>query len=226
MSDDLLDRVEVGPAEGAAACVIWLHGLGADGHDFEPIVPELGLPSETVRFVFPHAPVQPVTLNGGMRMRAWYDLVSLGNNAPEDRDGIAANAAHVEALIAHEKARGIAANRLVMAGFSQGGALALHVGLRHAERLAGIMALSSYLPLADHLADEASSANADAPIFMAHGTGDPVLPYELGSTSRDRLERHGYDVDWNEYPMQHEVSVEEVRAVGDWLTRVLGLRQG
>ncbi len=224
MTDELLDRVELGPSEQAEACVIWLHGLGADGHDFEPIVPELRLPTESVRFVFPHAPSQPVTLNGGISMRAWYDLLDIGLNAPQDRDGITANARHVEALMAHEKARGLAADRLVLAGFSQGGAMALHTGLRHGEALAGILALSSYLPLHDSLADEANPANAATPICMAHGTGDPVLPFELGTTSRDELESHGYNIDWYEYPMQHEVCLEEIRAIGQWLTRVLALK--
>jgi phospholipase/carboxylesterase len=224
MSDELLDRVEVGPSEDASACVIWLHGLGADGHDFEPIVPELGLPPDTVRFIFPHAPTQPVTLNGGMRMRAWYDLTGIGPDAPEDREGIQANARHIAALIDHEKARGVPAERMIMAGFSQGGAMALHVGLRHPERLAGMIALSSYLPSHETVADEASQANADTPIFMAHGTGDPVLPFELGTNSRDELERQGYNVDWYEYPMQHEVALEEIRALGQWLNRTLGLK--
>jgi len=224
MANELLDWVEVGPGEDAQACVIWLHGLGADGHDFEPIVPELGLPADTVRFIFPHAPTQPVTLNGGMRMRAWYDLVRIDLDAPQDREGIIATARHIEALIAHEKERGIAAERLILAGFSQGGAMALHAGLRHPQRLAGIVGLSCYLPLADSLPDEASRANASTPLFMAHGTGDPVLPFELGTQSRDTLEEHGYNVDWYEYPMQHEVCLEEIRALGQWLNRLLGLK--
>lgn len=223
MSDELLERVEVGPGEDASACVIWLHGLGADGHDFEPIVPELGLPEGAVRFVFPHAPVQPVTLNGGMRMRAWYDLAGIGADAPQDREGIVANARHIEALLDHERARGVPAHRLLLAGFSQGGAMALHVGLRHRERLAGILALSSYLPLHDSLVSEASSANKDTPVFMAHGTDDPVLPFELGTHSRDELNGHGYTVEWHEYPMQHEVCLEEIRAIGQWLKRVFAL---
>ena len=224
MANELLDWVEVGPGEDAQACVIWLHGLGADGHDFEPIVPELGLPAGTVRFIFPHAPTQPVTLNGGMRMRAWYDLVRIDLDAPQDREGIIATARYIEALIAHEKERGIAAERLILAGFSQGGAMALHAGLRHPQRLAGIVGLSCYLPLADSLPDEASRANASTPLFMAHGTGDPVLPFELGTQSRDTLEEHGYNVDWYEYPMQHEVCLEEIRALGQWLNRLLGLK--
>ncbi|WP_440996727.1 alpha/beta hydrolase [Arhodomonas sp. SL1] len=223
MNDELLESVEVGPAEGATASVIWLHGLGADGHDFEPIVPELGLPdTAAVRFVFPHAPVQPVTLNGGMAMRAWYDLYGLGESMTEDARGIAASQARIEALIRREHERGVPARRLVLAGFSQGGAAALHTGLRHPERLAGIMGLSTYLPLRERLG-EADAANAETPLFLAHGTMDPVLPFELGRTSKEHLEAAGYAVEWHEYPMQHAVCLEEIRAVGAWLRRVLGL---
>jgi phospholipase/carboxylesterase len=213
-------ELETGPAPTAA--VIWLHGLGADGHDFEPIVPELDLPDAlTVRFVFPHAPMQPVTINGGAVMRAWYDVYALEGERREDADGVRASQARVEALIAREKARGIPAARLVLAGFSQGGAIALQTGLRHGERLAGIMALSTYLPVASTLAAEASPANRAVPIFMAHGVDDPLIPIERAAMSRRRLETAGYAVEWHEYPMAHAVCMEEIADVSAWLPRVL-----
>lgn len=222
MSDELLDCVEAGARDNATASVIWLHGLGADGHDFEPIVPELHLPRElSVRFIFPHAPVQPVTLNGGMSMRAWYDILALSGDARQDAEGIRAAATHVHRLIARENDRGVPTRRIVLAGFSQGGAVALHTGLRHPERLAGIMGLSTYLPLADTLADERSAANSDTPMFMAHGTQDPVLAFELGQRSREHLEAMGYTLEWHEYPMEHAVCPPEIQAVSSWLQQVL-----
>lgn len=221
---EALETLEAGAVEEARAAVIWLHGLGADGHDFEPIVPELGLPQgHGVRFVFPHAPVRPVTINGGVAMRAWYDIYGIGAGYPEDDAGIRAGAAAVEALIAREQERGVPPERVVLAGFSQGGAVALHTGLRHSRRLAGIMALSTYLPLRETCAEELSEANRGLPVFMAHGTYDPVLPYSLGDRSRELLEGIGYPVEWHSYPMEHQVCLEEVRAIGAWLTRVLGL---
>jgi phospholipase/carboxylesterase len=196
--------------------VIWLHGLGADGHDFEPIVPELGL-ELPVRFVFPHAPVRPVTINGGMAMRAWYDIMGFDRNAKEDAAGIRASAAAVTELIDHEIGRGIPAERIALAGFSQGGAIALHTALREPRALAGVLALSTYLPLANTLASERSAANAEIPIFMAHGTQDSVLPLALGESSRRALETLGYAVDWHAYPMPHSVCLEEIGAIGAWL---------
>jgi len=226
MSDSLLETVEVGPAS-ARASVLWLHGLGADGHDFEPIVPELALPADAaVRFVFPHAPVRPVTLNAGMRMRAWYDIQGLDRQARQDEAGLTEAAGHTRALIAREAERGVPPERLVLAGFSQGGAVALHAGLRHPERLAGIMGLSSYLPLRERLDAEAAAANRHTPILLAHGEHDPVLAFELGTASRDALQAAGYDVEWHQYPMEHQVCLEEIRAVGTWLRRVLALGQG
>lgn len=223
MSESLLETVEVGP-ESARASVLWLHGLGADGHDFEPIVPELGLPADAaVRFVFPHAPPRPVTLNAGMRMRAWYDIYGLDREARQDEAGLAEAAGHTRALIAREAERGVPPQRLVLAGFSQGGAVALHTGLRHPERLAGIMGLSTYLPLRERLAEEASPANRRTPVFLAHGEYDPVLAFPLGTGSRDALQAAGYDVEWHQYPMEHQVCLEEIRTVGTWLRRVLAL---
>jgi phospholipase/carboxylesterase len=201
--------------------VIWLHGLGADGHDFEPLVPMLGLPRRlALRFVFPHAPERPVTINMGARMRAWYDIVRLGGGA-EDSAGIHQSQALLEGLIARERERGIAPGRIVLAGFSQGGAIALHTGLRHAERLAGIMALSTYLPLPATLETDRSPANADVPIFMAHGLNDEMIGIARALASRDALEALGYAPVWHEYPMAHAVCEEEVTAIAGWLAGVL-----
>jgi phospholipase/carboxylesterase len=216
-----LDAIEIETARNPAASIIWLHGLGADGNDFAPIVPALKLPGAAIRFVFPHAPAQPVTINGGMRMRAWYDITD-GAIRREDESGVRASQTLIEALIAREKERGTAANRLVLAGFSQGGAIALQTGLRHSERVAGIMALSTYLPIADKFAAEASKANRDAPIFMAHGSHDPIIPLARAEQSRGLLQSLGYNVEWREYPMQHSVCPEEVSDISAWLGKVLG----
>jgi phospholipase/carboxylesterase len=220
-SHDLLPCVELGP-EQARASVIWLHGLGASGHDFEPIVPELGLPdSAAIRFVFPHAPPQPVTINGGMVMPAWYDIVSADFTRHEDAAGIRRSQQRLEHLIAREQERGVPAGHIVLAGFSQGGAIALHTGLRYPQRLAGILALSTYLPLADTLGAEASPANHELPIFMAHGLYDPLVPIELARASCERLRQAGYDPEWHTYAMEHTVCAEEIRDIGQWLRRIL-----
>ena len=212
------DAVVLAPATPATASVIWLHGLGADGNDFVPIVPELQLPPGlAVRFVFPHAPVRPVTVNNGMRMRAWYDIKELSASGATDEAGIRESAAILAKYIQHERDEGVAANRIVVAGFSQGGAIALHAALRHPERLAGVMALSTYLPLRKTLAAEATAVNRDLPILMCHGSFDPVLPLRLGTSSRDRLRAEGYAVDWKEYPMQHQVCLEEIQDIAAWL---------
>lgn len=217
----MLEAVEVETGNNPSASVIWLHGLGADGHDFEAIVPELDLPEVPIRFVFPHAPTQPVTINAGMVMRAWYDIGGPGRG--EDEAGVRASQTHVEALVAREKERGTPARRIVLAGFSQGGAMALHTGLRHRERLAGIMALSCRLPVADKLADEAQTANRDVPIFIAHGNVDPVVAIAQSQQSRDLLERQGYSVEWHEYRMPHAVIAEEIHDISVWLQKVLPL---
>ena len=218
----LLETLEIETGASPRAAVIWLHGLGADGHDFEPIVPELGLPAAlALRFVFPHAPHQAVTINGGAVMRAWYDVTGDGR---QDAVGIRASQVRVESLIARERARGVAARCIVLAGFSQGGAVALQTGLRHPERLAGILALSAYLPLPDTLAQEASEANRDLPIFMSHGTQDPVIPLSWAARSRDHLVALGYAVEWREYPMPHSVCAEEIEDVGRWLSGILPTR--
>jgi phospholipase/carboxylesterase len=219
---DLLPAIELETGPGPTASVIWLHGLGADGNDFVPIVPELALPpAPALRFIFPHAPVRAVTINNGMRMRAWYDIAAADLNNRADIAGVRQSAEQVEALIAREKARGMAAARIVLAGFSQGGAIALYAGLRHAERLAGILALSTYLVQADRLPAEAAAANRDVPIFMAHGTADPVVRFEWGVASRRALEANGNPVEWHQYPIEHSLCLEEVRAIGAWLARVL-----
>jgi phospholipase/carboxylesterase len=219
----MLQTLELETGRQPTAAVIWLHGLGADGHDFEPIVPELDLPDALpVRFVFPHAPMQPVTINGGMVMRAWYDIYQLEGKRREDDTGVQASQAAVEELLAREKARGIPAGRIVLAGFSQGGAIALQTGLRHAERLAGVMALSTYLPLGDTLAAEASAANRDVPIFMAHGRFDPLILIERARASRKALEALGYRVEWRDYSMEHSVSAQEIADIAVWLRGVLG----
>jgi phospholipase/carboxylesterase len=222
---DLLDTIEIETAPNPTASIIWMHGLGADGNDFMPIVGELDLSGvRPLRFVFPHAPMRAVTINNGSVMRAWYD-VSYGDlegrTKRPDEAGVRASQNEIGGLIAHESGRGIAAENIVLAGFSQGGAIALQTGLRYPQRLAGIMALSTYLPLAESLAHEAARANAKTPIFMAHGTQDPVLPYAMGSGSREFLGKMGYDVEWHEYPMPHSVCPEEVRDIGAWLQRVL-----
>jgi phospholipase/carboxylesterase len=210
------------PAPGAA--VVWMHGLGADGHDFESIVPHLGLPPDLgVRFVFPHAPPIPVTLNGGMVMRAWYDLVGQDlRRLRHDEAGIRRSARHIERLVERERARGVPPGRVVLAGFSQGGAMALFLGLRYPERLAGVLALSSFLPLPETLEAERSDANRNVPVLVCHGTHDPMVPEEFGRRTHEQLVRLGYPSEYEVYPMQHEVCMEEVRRVGRWLTDRLG----
>jgi phospholipase/carboxylesterase len=219
---DILPCVEVEPRGGGLAVtssVIWLHGLGADGHDFEPIVPYLGLDQDHggVRFVFPHAPKRPVALNMGVIMRAWYDIRAIDLRRDHDVEGIADSAGRIRALIARENARGIPTNRVVLAGFSQGGAMALYVGLRHPEKLGGILALSCYSILEDSLSTEASDANRGTKIFQAHGEWDPMVPLERGRASHDRLIQLGYDVEWRTYPMGHEVHPREIQDIGAWL---------
>jgi phospholipase/carboxylesterase len=218
---ELLEAIEIETAPQPAASVIWLHGLGADGNDFVPIVGELELPETPIRFVFPHAPVQPVTINAGMVMRAWYDVRGADLARREDERGVRASQTLVEALVARERARGTPARRIVLAGFSQGGAISLQTGLRHPERLAGIMALSCYVPIAESLAAEAHAANRDVPIFMAHGLYDPIVPIAAARRSRELLERLGYGVEWHEYPMPHSVTPQELDDIGAWLARAL-----
>jgi len=218
----MIDALEINPAQVATASVIWLHGLGADGHDFEPIVPELGLANDkAVRFIFPHAPVRPITINGGLAMRGWFDILGFDFNSAQDEKGIRESAAMVNHLIDQERSRNIPAERIILAGFSQGGAMALHCGLRHPETLGGIIALSTFLPLAEKLPQEINSVNQHIPIFMAHGSEDPLLPIQLGEASRDYLAQHQYQVEWHSYPMPHSVCPEEIVAIGEWLNNLL-----
>jgi phospholipase/carboxylesterase len=208
------EAVEIETGKNPSAAVIWLHGLGADGHDFEPIVPELEL-AKPVRFVFPHAPIRPVTINNGMRMRAWYDILQFGGG-PEDEAGIRASQKIVEQLIAAEKGK-----KVVLAGFSQGGAIVLQAALRHPERLAGVMALSTYLPLAMSVSAERSPENRDVPIFMAHGQYDDIIPIDRARRSREMLEGLGYPVTWKEYPMPHSVCAPEIADISAFLSTIL-----
>ena len=218
-----LEKIEIETGPNPTASIIVLHGLGADGNDFVPVAEELDLSSVgPVRFVFPHGPTRPVTINGGHVMRAWYDI--LGNDIAkrEDEAGLRESQALVEALIASETARGVKASRIVLAGFSQGCAMTFMAGLRHKERLGGLLGMSGYLPLADKTAAERSTANADVPIFQAHGSGDPVIAIARAEASRDALRALGYTVDWHEYPMQHSVCAPEIAEMNRWLLRVLG----
>jgi phospholipase/carboxylesterase len=214
-----LPSVEIETAPHPSHSVIWLHGLGADGNDFAPIVPELVSPTwPALRFVFPHAPVRPVTVNGGMPMRAWYDIVGVDLISRQDETGMRASIASVDTLIARENERGVPSDHILLAGFSQGGAIALSAGLRHAEKLAGVIALSTYLPLQDAFAAERSPANAQTPVFWGHGTADPIVPLTRGVSSRDLLQSLGYSVSWHTYPMPHSVCAEEVADLRQWMT--------
>jgi phospholipase/carboxylesterase len=216
----VFDGVEVETGPGPAWTVIWLHGLGADGHDFEPIVPELVEDDwPALRFVFPHAPVRAVTINGGVRMRAWYDILGLEIAQRQDESGVRESIRFVQELIARENARGVPSARIVLAGFSQGGAIALAAALRHPEPLAGVVALSTYLPIAESTAAERSEANRALPVFMAHGNLDPVVGHALGLMSRGYLEAQGYQVDWHSYAMPHSVCAEEIEDLARWLGR-------
>ena len=216
------DAVIIEPKSSHKASVIWLHGLGADGHDFEPIVPELGLANDLgIRFIFPHAPILPVTINGGMSMRAWYDVKSPNLREQEDSESIAESSSLINNYIETEINAGISSKKIILAGFSQGGAISLHTGLRYPSPLAGLLALSTYLPLPDQLINEASDENKNIPIMMAHGTFDPVIPVEQGRHSYKALKEHGYSVEWNEYPMQHAVCIEEIITIGKWIAALL-----
>jgi phospholipase/carboxylesterase len=220
---ELLEHIELATGAQPQATIIWMHGLGADGWDFMPVVRELPLPEGlALRFIFPHAPSRPVTINNGMEMRAWYDIAMSDLGRLPDEAGIRESQAAVERLIARERERGMPSERVILAGFSQGGAIALQAGLRHANRLGGIVVLSSYLPLEESLDAEAASANRATPILMAHGTDDPVIPIRLAELSRDALQRRGYEVEWHSWPMPHAVCGEEIAEVARFLMRVVG----
>ena len=216
----MVETIEVQTQPNPQLSVIWLHGLGASGHDFEPVVPYLAIPPQySVRYIFPHAPMRAVTINMGMRMRAWYDIAdpAIGHGT-EDRDGIEESAEIVRNLIRREQTRGLSSGQIVLAGFSQGGAIALYAGIRHHEPLAGIMALSTYLPLADTTENEANPVNSEIPILYCHGTLDPVISVSVAIRSKELLEKLGYDIEWKTYEIQHSVSPEEISDIGQWLT--------
>ena len=223
MSLDALPFVEVNPNGEHKASVIWLHGLGDSGNGFAPIVPELRMPDALgVRFIFPHAPVRPVTINNGMPMRAWYDIKTLDFNSRADIEGVQESAKQVETLIAEELAKGIPADKIVLAGFSQGGVIALHIATRTNTKFAGVMALSTYMCEADKLADEKTPANEATPILMCHGQQDEVVPLFLGHAAYKSLQSNGFNVSWQEYVMQHNVCAQEINDVSAWLCKVLG----
>ena len=220
MTRAVLPCVEVGPRGQAEGAVVWLHGLGADGHDFEPIVPWLRLPD--VRFVFPHAPLRPVTINGGVVMPAWYDITTLGEDGGEDAADVRESAQDVEALLARERQRGVPGGRIVLAGFSQGAAIALYSGVRHRETLAGIMVLSGYEVMAGSREAEASPANRRTPMLFGHGTEDPLVPVERGRAAHRAYATPEREAEWREYPMAHQVCDAEIADVRDWLHARLG----
>jgi phospholipase/carboxylesterase len=222
MAQALLETVEVETGAGPTASIVWMHGLGADGHDFEPAVPHLADQiGQPVRFLLPHAPVRPVTINSGMRARAWYDILGFDRRSGEDESGIRDSAAAIGALIERENQRGIAAARIVLAGFSQGGAMSLYIGARYPQKIAGIVALSCYLPVATQFAAERLAANQSTPIFMAHGSFDPMIEERRGLESCAVLKAAGYPVEWHSYRMAHAVCVEELAAISAFLKRVL-----
>lgn len=222
MSAQVLPYVEVNPNSKAKATVIWLHGLGDSGNGFAPIVPDLKLPDELgIRFVFPHAPTRPVTINNGMMMRAWYDITSLDFNNRADSQGVKESSAFVAALIEQEIAQGIPANKIVLAGFSQGGVIALNLGTRYEKTLAGIMSMSSYMSEPEKLSDEAHAANKNTPIFVAHGTYDDVVPIFMGNSAFKVLESNGYQATWHEYAMQHNVCMQQLNEISAWLKEKL-----
>lgn len=213
MMTEILSSVEITPAEQADACVIWLHGLGADGHDFEPVVPALNLPPElSVRFVFPHAPQQPVTINGGIVMRAWYDILEASLDRRIDLAGVDRSVERINTLIEREIGLGIPPSRIILAGFSQGGVIALEAAMHSDHKFAGVIALSTYL------ADPSSVPRGSLPIFMGHGTFDPIVPLALGENAAQTLTRSGYEVSWHTWPMEHSVNMEEIAEIGRWIT--------
>ncbi len=217
-SGDYLDCVEVTTSDNPQYSVIWMHGLGADGHDFEPIVPFLGLPAQkALRFVFPHALMRPITINGGAVMRAWYDIIEISTSRGQDEAGIRHSADKIGDLVNREIERGIPASRIVLAGFSQGGAMALHVGLRYPARLAGIMALSAYLLFPERLRKERADENTATPVFVGHGDQDPMVPLAFGRSMYEVLRDGGWPVEWHTYPVPHSVSQAEIADVGNWL---------
>lgn len=218
MTQTDLTCVEINPVTSAKATIIWLHGLGADGHDFESIVPQLQLADDlAIRFVFPHAPMRPVTLNGGMKMRAWYDVIALSKGGREDEPGIKQSAQLIQAFIARENQRGIATDKIILAGFSQGGAMALYCGLLYPEKLAGIIGLSAYVPLANDVRQNRHTANQQTPLFLAGGVYDPIVQHAWTREATEQLQQLNYPISWHTYPMEHSVCLEEIRDIGQWV---------
>jgi phospholipase/carboxylesterase len=215
----ILEKIISQTGNSAKIVIIWMHGLGADGHDFEPVVPQFAIPDLPIKFVFPHAPKIPVTINGGMVMRAWYDILMMDIGKHADKDGVLASEKLIHSLIDEQVALGFKHEQIVLAGFSQGGAMSLHVSTGLKEKIAGIIALSSYLPIPELLLEEKNTVNLNTPIFMGHGTQDPVVPYTLGESSRDALKNAGYKINWHSYPLQHGVSMEELSDIKEWLIK-------
>jgi len=217
-----LPHITIETAPDPDSAIIWLHGLGADGHDFEPIVPQLGLsPNARIRFIFPHAPAMPVTINGGYVMPAWYDIHQTDLGIQHDEAGIAVSTRSIQMLIDQQQMHGIQTSRIVLAGFSQGAAMALHVGLAQGEALGGVMALSGYLLLPNQIETHVCPEALNTPLFMAHGINDPVVPFGLGEAAHDKLQKLGLNIEWHSYPMQHQVCTKEVTAIGAWLNKIL-----
>lgn len=212
-----LEKIVSQTGDNPKIVIIWMHGLGADGNDFAPVVPQFHIPELPIKFVFPHAPKIPVTINGGMVMRAWYDILSMDIDSRADVEGVLASEKLVQKLIQEQIAQGFKYEQIVLAGFSQGGAMSLHVGTRLNNKIAGIIALSSYLPVSQFLLEDKNTSNLRTPIFMGHGTQDPVVPYSLGKSSRDKLIQAGYKIDWHNYPIQHGVSMDELTDIKQWL---------
>jgi phospholipase/carboxylesterase len=215
--------VEISPTTAARASIIWLHGLGADGYDLADIVSQLNFPAHLgIRSLFPHAPIRPITLNNGYPMRGWYDILGLDKHSNEDEQGIYAAEQSIHALIAHEESRGIPSHRIILMGFSQGGALALYSALRYPKTLGGVAALSAYLPIASTLTATANPTNKTIPILLAHGTKDMLVPYEFGEHARESLEKLHYTVQWHTYPMEHNICSQEIEDISTWLQSILG----
>lgn len=220
----LLNFIEINPAKTPKNCIIWMHGLGADGHDFVPVVEQLNLPENlSIRFVFPHAPLRPVTINNGYTMRAWYDITSLSLDQRIDQKGIVDSMMAIHTLIQQEVGRGIPSEKIILGGFSQGAVMSIAAGLSYSQRLGGILALSGYPPSTDSLFAQASTANRSTPIFLAHGTQDSVVPFFLGEMLKNLLDQHGYSVNWHSYPIAHSVSAEEIMDIKQWISKTLSM---
>ena len=212
-----LEKIVSQTGDNPKVVVIWMHGLGADGNDFAPVVPQFNIPGLPIKFVFPHAPKIPVTINSGMVMRAWYDILSMDIDSRADVDGVLASEILIQELIEEQVAEGFKHEQIILAGFSQGGAMSLHVSTRLNKKIAGIIALSSYLPVSQLLIEDKNTTNINTPIFMGHGIQDPVVPFSLGESSRDKLIQAGYKIDWHSYPIQHGVSMDELMDIKQWL---------